>query len=143
MYRRGVREWLPPAIYSWRSHKRWRDVDQLYDGVPELPDGAIRYEGGMQNFGGIFALGAVLDWMHELGPSRIEERVLELASKARAVLRDRGGRLAADQGRGMIRRLSRLVSGSRFLEARGPFRKGANRGHGAEGQFTGLAACIQ
>ena len=95
-----VREWLPPAIYSWRSHRRWRDVDQLHDGVPELPDGAIRYEGGMQNFGGIFALGAVLDWMHELGPSRIEERVLELASKARAVLRDRGGRLAADQGPG-------------------------------------------
>ena len=95
-----VREWLAPAVYSWRSHKNWRDVNQLHDGAPELPDGAIRYEGGMQNFGGIFALGAVLDWMHELGPRSVEERVLELASKTRVVLRNRGGRLAADQGPG-------------------------------------------
>ena len=86
-------------MYSWRSHKSWRDVDQLHDGAPELPDGAIRYEGGMQNFGGIFALGAVLDWIHELGPRHIEERVLDLAAKARAVLREHGGLLAADQGR--------------------------------------------
>ena len=95
-----VRDWLAPAIYSWRSHKSWRDVDELHDGAPELPDGAIRYEGGMQNFGGIFALGAVLDWMHELGPGHIEERILDLASKVRVVLRDRGGHLAADQGPG-------------------------------------------
>ena len=94
-----VRAWLAPAMYSWRSHKSWRDVDQLHDGAPELPDGAIRYEGGMQNFGGIFALGAVLDWIHELGPRHIEDRVLDLAAKARAVLREHGGLLAADQGR--------------------------------------------
>ena len=95
-----VRDWLAPAIYSWRSHKSWRDVDELHDGAHELPDGAIRFEGGMQNFGGIFALGAVLDWMHELGPGHIEERILDLASKVRVVLRDRGGHLAADQGPG-------------------------------------------
>ncbi len=95
-----VRKWLPPASYSWRSHKNWREVDQLHDGVPELPDGAIRYEGGMQNFPGIFALGAVLEWLHELGPERVEERVLDLAIKTRAVLRDHGGLLAADQAEG-------------------------------------------
>ena len=104
-----VRDWLAPAIYSWRSHKRWRDVDELHDGAPELPDGAIRYEGGMQNFGGIFALGAVLDWMHELGPGHIEERILDLTSKMRVVLRDRGDTLRRIKGQGMIRRLSQLV----------------------------------
>ena len=24
---RRVREWLPPAVISWRSHRDWRQVD--------------------------------------------------------------------------------------------------------------------
>ena len=96
----GVREWLSPASYSWRSHRHWREVHEMYGGPPDLPDGAIRYEGGMQNFSGIFALGAVLEWLHRLGPNWIEERVLDLAGKTRAVLRVHGGRLAADRTEG-------------------------------------------
>ena len=92
-----VREWLKPSLYSWRSHKNWRDVDRLHHGVPELPPGAIKYEGGIQNFSGIFAMGAVLDLIHSIGPAAIERRVQQLAEKTREVLRSRGGRLASDQ----------------------------------------------
>ena len=93
----GVREWLKPSLYSWRSHKNWRDVDRLHHGVPELPPGAIKYEGGIQNFSGIFAMGAVLDLIHSIGPAAIERRVQQLAEKTREVLRSRGGRLASDE----------------------------------------------
>ena len=92
-----VREWLKPSLYSWRSHKNWRDVDRLHHGVPELPPGAIKYEGGIQNFSGIFAMGAVLDLIHSIGPAAIEWRVQQLAEKTREVLRSRGGRLASDE----------------------------------------------
>ena len=93
----GVREWLKPSLYSWRSHKNWRDVDQLHHGLPELPASAIKYEGGIQNFSGIFAMGAVLDLIHSIGPAAIAGRVQQLAEKTREVLRSRGGRLAYDE----------------------------------------------
>ena len=92
-----VREWLEPSVYSWRSHKNWRDVDQLHHGVPELPPEAIKYEGGMQNFGGIFAMGAVLGLIHSIGPESIERRVQQIAEKTREVLRSHGARLASDE----------------------------------------------
>ncbi len=92
-----VREWLPPNLYSWRSHKDWRNVDQLHEGLPELPRAAMKYEGGGQNFGGIYAMGAVLELLRSLGAEAIEERVLELAARTRNVLRERGGILRYDQ----------------------------------------------
>ena len=92
-----VREWLPPSLYSWRSHKDWRNVDQLHEGLPELPQAAMKYEGGGQNFAGIYAMGAVLKMLRSVGPGAIEERVLELAARARNILRARGGILRYDQ----------------------------------------------
>ena len=93
----AVREWLEPSVYSWRSHKNWRDVDRLHHGVPELPSSAIKYEGGMQNFGNIFAMGAVLNLIESIGPDAIEGRVQLLAEKTREVVRSRGGQLASDR----------------------------------------------
>ncbi len=92
-----VREWLAPSLYSWRSHKDWRSVDHLHEGLPELPRAAMKYEGGGQNFAGIYAMGAVLEMLASLGPAEIEKRVLELAAKTRHVLRARGGILRYDQ----------------------------------------------
>jgi len=92
-----VREWLEPSIYSWRSHKNWRDVDRLHHGVPELPSSAIKYEGGMQNFNGIFAMGSTLKLIDSIGVDAIESRVQLLAEKTRDVLRSQGGRLASDE----------------------------------------------
>jgi len=91
-----VREWLQPSLYSWRSHKNWRDVDRLHHGVPELPSGAIKYEGGMQNFSGIFAMGAVLHLIESISAAAIDRRIQQLAEKARDVLRSCGGSLISD-----------------------------------------------
>ena len=95
--RAQVREWLAPSLYSWRSHKDWRSVDHLHEGLPELPRTAMKYEGGGQNFAGIYAMGAVLEMLASLGPAEIEKRVLELAAKTRHVLRAHGGILRYDQ----------------------------------------------
>jgi selenocysteine lyase/cysteine desulfurase len=92
-----VRAWLDPSIYSWRSHQDWRNVDQLHHGEPQLPEAAMRYEGGGLNFSGIYAMEAVLDFMESLGAEAIEKRVLELAGKTREVLRAHGGVLLSDQ----------------------------------------------
>jgi selenocysteine lyase/cysteine desulfurase len=92
-----VREWLSPAIYSWRSHHEWRNVDQLHHGTPNLPKTASRYEGGILNFPGIYAMEAVLDLIESLGAEAVEQRVLDLAAKTREVLRSSGGVLLADQ----------------------------------------------
>jgi cysteine desulfurase/selenocysteine lyase len=92
-----TREWLVPSVISWRSHRDWRNVDQLHHGRPDLPGEAARYEGGVQNFSGLFAMEAVLDLLNELTPEVVELRVLELAGKCSEVLERRGGVLAAGE----------------------------------------------
>lgn len=92
-----VREWLPPSIFSWRSHKDWRRVDALHHGPPELPGEAQKYEGGLQNFPGIYALGAVLEMMLQIGTGEIDRRVQRLAESCRQVLRRAGATLLGDR----------------------------------------------
>ncbi len=92
-----AREWLEPNLYSWRSHRDWRNVDHLHHGKPELPESAIKYEGGMQNFAGIYAMGAVLQLFETLGMSRIHQRVRTIADQTRDVLRAHGAALLSDQ----------------------------------------------
>lgn len=91
-----LRERLRPSVVSWRSHKSWREVDSLHHGTPELPDEAAKYEGGVLNFAGIAALGAVLDMLFELGVEAVFERVAENAERTREVLRAAGGAPACD-----------------------------------------------
>lgn len=92
-----VRRWLPPSIIGWRSHKAWREVDHLHHGTPEFAGAAEKYEGGMLNFPSLYAMGASIELMLEIGPARIEQRVRELASETRSILRRCGGRLLADE----------------------------------------------
>lgn len=92
-----VRQWLEPSIYSWRSHKDWRRVDALHHGPPELPAEALKYEGGLQNFPGIYAMGAVLEMMLGIGLDQIEKRVQELAAQTRETLRRAGAALLSDR----------------------------------------------
>ena len=92
-----VREWLAPNVFSWRSHKDWRNVDNLHHGAPELPDAAIKYEGGMQNFPGIYAMGAVADLFESLGHEEIHDRVQAIAATTRHTLRAAGAELLSDQ----------------------------------------------
>lgn len=92
-----LREQLAPTVYSWRSHRDWRNVDDLNAGAPNPPSSAERYEGGMQNFSGVFAMGAVLEWLERIGADEIERRVDRLADYARGMLRERGGELIHDR----------------------------------------------
>jgi cysteine desulfurase/selenocysteine lyase len=85
-----LRRTLPPSVIGWRSDRGWRGVDDLHHGVPQLPEGAERYEGGMLNFPSLYAMEESLRMMLEIGPEAIENRVLELAARTAEVLRGAG-----------------------------------------------------
>jgi cysteine desulfurase/selenocysteine lyase len=86
---------------GWRSHKTWRDVDNLHHGVPEFKDSAEKYEGGGLPFPLLYAMEQSVDLMLEIGPRVIEERVMQLADSVRDRLRDLGAE-AADNGSQII-----------------------------------------
>lgn len=87
----SLRERLQPNVVGWRSHKDWRRVDCLHHGAPEFVESAEKYEGGMLNFAGLYAMGESVNLMLTLGPERIEARVLELAAECAKVLEEAGG----------------------------------------------------
>lgn len=92
-----LRERLEPAVIGWRSDRRWRDPENLHHGAPEFSASAERYEGAMLAFAPIYAMGAAIEMMLEIGPAAIERRVMELAERTRCVLRQAGGRLLSDE----------------------------------------------
>jgi cysteine desulfurase/selenocysteine lyase len=93
----SLREKLEPNIVGWRSHRDWRRVDNLHHGAPEFKSEAEKYEGGMLPFPSLYAMGASVEMMLEIGPEEIEQRVFELAELTRAALRRLGARLAYDE----------------------------------------------
>ena len=92
-----VREWLPPSVIGWRSHRDWRSVDNLHHGAPVFPQEAEKYEGGMITFPVLYAMEASIELMLEIGVGAIERRVLELAELVRSVVRKAGGKLLSDE----------------------------------------------
>jgi cysteine desulfurase / selenocysteine lyase len=96
-----LRRTLPPNVFGWRSDRGWRGVDDLHHGVPQLPEGAERYEGGMLNFPSLCGLGESLRLILEIGPAVIERRVLDLASQA-ACLLNRSGAAIQHQGSNIV-----------------------------------------
>jgi selenocysteine lyase/cysteine desulfurase len=93
----ALRERLPATVVGWRSDRNWRSVDCLNHGEPVFAQTAEKYEGGMLPFPSIYGMGAVIDLMLQTGPAAIEARVLELAGKARAMLRGLGAEVNADE----------------------------------------------
>src|SRR5947209_14630669 len=85
-----TRAWLEPNIIGWRSHRDWRNVDNLHHGRPELPARAEKYEGGMLPFPLIYAMDAAVNMLHEIGPRIIQRRVLKLAAEIRDTLERSG-----------------------------------------------------
>src|SRR5262249_32812204 len=81
---------LPPATVGWRSDKTWRSVDQLHHGAPRFKDSAEKYEGGGLANPVLYAMEQSINLILEIGPAVIEQRVLELAAKARDILRELG-----------------------------------------------------
>jgi len=89
-----LRHRLQPNVVGWRSHRDWRNVDNLHHGIPELLPSAEKYEGGSVSFALLYAMEASLDLMLETGPEVIEQRVLDLAAKTREMLRQLGATVA-------------------------------------------------
>jgi len=120
-----LREKLPPNAVGWRSHRTWRDVDDLHHGTPILTDSAEKYEGGGLPFALLYAMEASVDMMLEIGPEAIEKRVLELAASTRqrlarlgAEVPDRGSQIVAAKFPGEdSSRLARELKSRRVLVA--------------------------
>ncbi len=85
-----LRPRVNPLVVGWRSHKTWREVDNLHHGKPEFGESAERYEGGGLPFTLLYAMDASVKIMLEIGPAAIEGRVLGLADAVRDILRDAG-----------------------------------------------------
>jgi selenocysteine lyase/cysteine desulfurase len=95
--RPDVRQRLKPSVIGWRSHKSWRDVDNLHHGAPEFVASAEKYEGGMLTFPSLYGMAASVEMMLGIGVDAIENRVLDFAERARQILRDAGAGLLADE----------------------------------------------
>ncbi|HLY16259.1 MAG TPA: aminotransferase class V-fold PLP-dependent enzyme [Bryobacteraceae bacterium] len=93
-----LRERLAPAVIGWRSHKDWRNHENLHHGAPQFSTDAERYEGGMLPFALLYAMDAVIEMMQTIGPEQIERRAMKLACGVGEVLRRAGASLAADRG---------------------------------------------
>lgn len=91
-----LRKTLAPNVVGWRSDRGWRGVDELNHGAPELSDKAEKYEGGGLNFSAIYAMGASVAMMLEIGPAVIERRVLDLAETTCKMLREAGASIVQE-----------------------------------------------
>jgi selenocysteine lyase/cysteine desulfurase len=91
-----LRNRLQPAVIGWRSHRDWRNHEYLHHGTPEFKDDAERYEGGMLPFALLYAMGASIQMMLDIGPAAIEKRVCEVTEGTRSVLRGCGATLLSD-----------------------------------------------
>jgi selenocysteine lyase/cysteine desulfurase len=94
---RRVLDLLAPHTLGWRSVARNLDHDTYQR---ELHPSAIRFEEGTPNTAGIFALGAAIDLLLEIGIEAIGERVLALTDHLVEGLRGRGAELRSPRGRG-------------------------------------------
>jgi cysteine desulfurase/selenocysteine lyase len=88
-----LRRTLPPSVIGWRSDQGWRSVDDLHHGAPQLPEAAERYEGGMLNFPSLYGMAESVRLFLEIGPDRIEQRVLHLAAEIASILHARGAEI--------------------------------------------------
>ena len=94
---RRVLDRVTPRIVGWRSVTDNDDFDRYH---MDLQAGAGRFEEGTPNTAGIFALGAALDLLFEIGIEAIGRRVLHLADRLGAGLDDKGANVLSPRGPG-------------------------------------------
>lgn len=92
-----ARKEVAPTAVSWRSHRDWREVDNLHHGSPDVPDEAAKLEGGILNFAGLFAMEAVLDLFFSIGRDELFGRVDWITAETQQTLRDAGGVPSCDE----------------------------------------------
>jgi len=84
-----------PRVVGWRSVVDNHDFDTYH---MELQPGAGRFEEGTPNTAGIFALGAAIDLLLEIGIDAIAERVLALTDRLVRGLEARGAEILGPRG---------------------------------------------
>jgi selenocysteine lyase/cysteine desulfurase len=99
---RRVLDRVTPRVVGWRSVTDNTDFDRYH---LELQAGAGRFEEGTPNTAGIFALGAALDLLLELGVDAVGRRVLELTEQLAAGLANCGAELLSPRGAEAVARL--------------------------------------
>jgi selenocysteine lyase/cysteine desulfurase len=85
---------LKPSCIGWRSVKNYLDFGRYNF---DLQDNIRRYDSGSYNLTGIYALGASISLLQEIGIERITSRVLALTTRLVAGLRDKGYRVASSR----------------------------------------------
>ena len=88
---------VTPRVVGWRSVTDNHDYDRYH---LDLQPGAGRFEEGTPNTPGIFALGAALDLLLEIGIEPIAQRVLALTDELVAGLEDRGANVLSSRAPG-------------------------------------------
>jgi len=88
---------LTPRVVGWRSVADNTNFDSYH---MELQPSASRFEEGTPNTSGIFALGAAIDLLLEIGIEAIAQRVLELADTLFRGLLERGAEVLSPRGEG-------------------------------------------
>jgi selenocysteine lyase/cysteine desulfurase len=88
---------LTPRVVGWRSVTDNQDFDSYH---MELQPNAGRFEEGTPNTPGIFALGAAIDLILEIGVDAIAQRVLELTDHLVLGLAERGAEVMSPRGEG-------------------------------------------
>ncbi len=94
---RRALELLTPRVIGWRNVANNRDFDRYH---MELQRSAVRFEEGTPNTPGIYALGAAIDLLLEVGVDAIGRRVLELTDRLVTGLRERGAGVLSPRGAG-------------------------------------------
>jgi selenocysteine lyase/cysteine desulfurase len=92
---RRALELVRPRVVGWRSVVDNTDFDTYHT---ELQPGAGRFEEGTPNTAGIFALGAAIDLLLEIGVEAIGRRVLELTDRLVAGLGELGAECLSPRG---------------------------------------------
>ena len=92
--RKELQGHLRPTTIGWLSMKDPFNFGQYQF---EFADSARRYEAGVYNLPGVFALGGSLELVHELGIERISRRLLELTDRLVDALRAKGYRVVSSR----------------------------------------------
>jgi selenocysteine lyase/cysteine desulfurase len=95
---RRVLDLLTPRIVGWRSVTDNSNFDTYH---MDLQPGAGRFEEGTPNSAGIFALGAAIDLLLEIGVDAIGERVIELTDRLALGLAQHGARVLSPRADGL------------------------------------------
>lgn len=101
--RKELQGHLKPTTIGWLSMKDPFNYDRYQF---EFADSAKRYDSGSYNLAGIYALGAAIELIQEIGLEAITGRILMLGDRLVAGLRDKGYRVfssrAAGEGSGIV-----------------------------------------